>query len=162
VDILAHPPLGTPGPWPTALMDQLRAERVHMVPTLKLLRYELAKEQVPAPVAERIVQDSVKEFGRFAAAGGKVLFGTDVDYMTDMDPTEEYELMAQAGMSPMQILASLTTAPAARWNEQQRRGRIAPGMDADIVVLEADPAKDVKHFARVKCAVRGGQLIYSR
>jgi imidazolonepropionase-like amidohydrolase len=70
--------------------------------------------------------------------------------------------MAQAGMSAMQILASLTTAPAARWSEQQRRGRLSPGMDADLVVLEADPAKDVKHFAKVKCAVRGGQLIYSR
>jgi imidazolonepropionase-like amidohydrolase len=68
--------------------------------------------------------------------------------------------MAQAGMSPMQILASLTTTPAARWNETPRRGRIAPGMDADLVVLEADPSKDVKRFADVKCAVRGGKPIF--
>jgi imidazolonepropionase-like amidohydrolase len=162
VDILAHPPLGTPAPWPQALMDQVRSEGVTMIPTLKLLRYELAKEQVPAPVAERIVQDSVQEVGKFAAAGGKILFGTDVDYMTDTDPTEEYELMAQAGMSPMQILASLTTAPAARWNETQRRGRIAPGLDADLVVLEGDPMKDVKQFAAVKCALRGGKVIFAK
>lgn len=162
VDILAHPPLGTPGPWPPALMDELRAKGVHLVPTLKLLRHELAKEQVPPAVGEPIVQDSVREVGKFAAAGGKVLFGTDVDYMTDADPTEEYELMAQAGMGPMQILASLTTTPAERWNEAHRRGRIAPGLDADLVVLEADPAEDVRQFARVKCAVRGGQVIYTQ
>jgi imidazolonepropionase-like amidohydrolase len=161
VDILAHPPLGVPGPWPPALMDSLRAEGVHVIPTLKLLRYELAKEQVPSPVAQRIVQDNVSEFGRFAAAGGRVLFGTDVDYMTDSDPGEEYELMGRAGLSPMQILASLTTAPAQRWNEAQRRGRLVPGMEADIVVLKADPARSVRHFADVKCTLRGGRVIFA-
>jgi len=162
VDILAHPPLGVPAPWPKPLMDQLRAEGVSMIPTLKLLRHELAKEQVPKEVSERIVNESVQEFGKFVAAGGKVLFGTDVDYMTDVDPTEEYELMGRSGMSAMQILASLTTAPAARWNESSRRGRIAPGLDADLVVLEADPGKDVRRFAAVKCVVRGGKVIYAK
>ena len=162
VDILAHPPLGVPGPWPTELLDALRAAGVHMVPTLKLLKYELAKEQVPPAQAGPVLQDSVREFGRFAAAGGKVLFGTDVDYMEDSDPTEEYELLAQAGLRPMQILASLTTTPAERWNEASRRGRLMPGMDADIVVLDGDPAQSVRHFANVKCALRGGRVIFSR
>lgn len=162
VDILAHPPLGTPGPWPEVLMGQLREAGVFMVPTLKLLRHELAKEQVLQPVAERILADSVREFGKFAATGGQVLFGTDVDYMSDYDPSDEYVLMAQAGMSPMQILASLTTTPARRWNEAQRRGRLAAGMDADIVVLDGDPAVSVKHFAQVKCAIRGGVVIFAR
>lgn len=162
VDIPAHPPLGVAAPWPKPLLDRLRAQGVSLIPTLKLLRYELAKEQVPEEIAQRIVSDSVQEVGKFAAAGGQVLFGTDVDYMTDTDPTAEYELMAQAGMSAMQILASLTTAPAARWKESGRRGRIAPGLDADLVVLEADPAQDVRHFAAVKCVVRAGQLIYAK
>lgn len=162
VDVLAHPPLGVPGPWPTELLDALRAAGVHMVPTLKLLRYELAKEQVPPAQAGPVLQDSVREFGRFAAAGGKVLFGTDVDYMEDSDPTEEYELLAQAGLRPMQILASLTTTPAERWDEASRRGRLMPGMDADIVVLDGDPAQSVRHFANVKCALRGGRVIFSR
>jgi imidazolonepropionase-like amidohydrolase len=162
VDILAHPPLGTPGPWPQELLDQLIDAGVHMVPTLKLLRYELAKEKVPPDVAERVLQDTVREFGRFAAAGGRVLFGTDVDYMSDFDPTDEYELMSRAGMSPMQILSSLTTTPAKRWNEAQRRGRVAPGMEADIVVLAGDPGHAAKHFANVKCTVRSGSVVYSK
>jgi imidazolonepropionase-like amidohydrolase len=70
--------------------------------------------------------------------------------------------MGQAGMSAMQILASLTTAPAARWNESGRRGRIAPGLDADLVVLEADPGQDVRRFAAVKCVVRAGKVIYAK
>jgi imidazolonepropionase-like amidohydrolase len=79
--------------------------------------------------------------------------------MTDYDPTDEYRLMARA-LEPMQILASLTTAPAARWKEENRRGRLAEGLDADIVVLDADPAADAANFAKLRCTIRGGKLIY--
>jgi len=162
VDILTHPPLGAPVPWPEPLMKQVRDAGMSMIPTLKLFPYELNKERVPAEVADRLVNESVTEFGKFAALGGQVLFGTDVGYMTDYDPTLEYELMAKAGLTPMQILASLTTTPAARWKEQKLRGRIASGMEADIVVLDADPADSSRNFAAVRCAIRGGDIIYSR
>ena len=33
-------------------------------------------------------------------------------------------------------------------------------MDADFVVLDADPAADVKNFAKVRYTVRGGKVIY--
>jgi imidazolonepropionase-like amidohydrolase len=162
VDILAHPPLGAPVPWPEPLMQQVRDAGMSMIPTLKLFEFELAKEHVPASTAERLVNESVTGFGRFAAMGGQVLFGTDVGYMTDYDPAREYELMASAGLTPMQILASLTTTPAARWQEQNRRGRIAAGLDADIVVLDADPADAARNFAAVRCVIRGGEVIYTR
>jgi imidazolonepropionase-like amidohydrolase len=70
--------------------------------------------------------------------------------------------MARAGLTPMQILASLTTAPAARWNEGQLRGRVQAGQMADLVVLNGDPAEDVKHFADVKCTIRSGKPIFTR
>jgi len=162
VDILAHPPLGAPVPWPEPIMKQVRDAGMSMISTLKLLEFELAKEQVPAPTAARIVNESVTEFGKFAAAGGQVLFGTDVGYMTDYDPAREYELMANAGLTPMQILASLTTTPAARWKEQRRRGAIAAGLDADLVVLDADPADSPRNFAAVRCVIRRGEVIYTR
>ena len=162
VDILAHPPLGADAPWPELLMQEVRDANLWMIPTLKLLEYELAKQDVPAEIAERLLNDSVTEFGKFAAMGGHVLFGTDVGYMTDYDPAREYELLTSAGLTPMQILASLTTTPAARWNEQDRRGRIATGMDADIVVLEADPADSPRNFAAIRCTIRSGEVIYAK
>jgi imidazolonepropionase-like amidohydrolase len=162
VDLLAHPPLGSPVPWPEPLMKQVRDAGMSMVPTLKLLEFELAKEQVPAATTERLVNESVTEVGKFAAAGGQLVFGTDVGYMTDYDPVREYELLARAGLTPMQILASLTTTPAARWHEENRRGRIAPGLEADLVVLDADPADAARNFAAVRCVIRGGDVIYTR
>lgn len=161
VDILAHPPLGAPVPWPESLMKQVRDAGMSMIPTLKLLEFELAKEHVPAQTAQRLVNENARELGKFAALGGQVLFGTDVGYMTDYDPAREYELMTTAGLTPMQILASLTTTPAARWTELSRRGRIAAGLDADIVVLDADPADSPRNFAAVRCVIRGGKVIYA-
>jgi imidazolonepropionase-like amidohydrolase len=34
-------------------------------------------------------------------------------------------------------------------------------MDADIVVLDADPATDVRNFAKVAYTIRAGKIIYS-
>src|SRR6185436_12525072 len=85
----------------------------------------------------------------------------DVGYMTDYDTTDEFALMAGAGLDWRAILASLTTAPAERFDETLRRGRVASGLDADLVVLEADPSADVTAFANVRYTIRGGRIVYT-
>ena len=81
--------------------------------------------------------------------------------MHDYDPTDEYVLMAKAGMTPAQILESLTTAPAARW-QQKDHGKIEKGFAADLVMLAADPLEDVRNFANVRCVLRAGTPIYAK
>lgn len=163
VDLLAHTTIDPPkATWDQALIRDLVARKVGVTPTLKLWGYELAKTTLPENIRQRAIGDAVEEIRAFAAAGGQVLFGTDVGYMADYDPTEEYVLLARAGLTPMQVLASLTTAPAARWKESERRGRVAPGLDADLVVLNGDPAVDVRNFANVRCAFRAGQEIFAQ
>ena len=160
VDILVHTTLGERSPWGDDVLARMKAKRMSVIPTFKLWRYELKKENVPADVVEKLIASTQQELRAFSAAGGQVLFGTDVGYMHDYDPTEEYVYMSGAGLSAMGILASLTTSPAARWNESDLRGRVAAGMDADLVVLGGDPAEDVRNFANVRCVFRGGRLIY--
>jgi imidazolonepropionase-like amidohydrolase len=135
-------------------------QRAAVIPTFKLWYYELAKQNIPPDIAKKLVDATLDELRAFKAGGGRILFGTDVGYMHDYDPTDEYVLMAQAGLAPMEILASLTTAPANHWKESKTRGRVQPGMAADLVVLGGDPADDVKNFSNVRCVFRGGQLIY--
>ena len=161
VDILAHTTHGVETPWPDALLKRTISQGVSVIPTLQLMGYELKKENVPPAVTQRLVAASVEHVRSFAAAGGQILFGTDVGYMSDFDPTEEYRLLSKAGLSAMQILASLTTTPATRWKESDRRGRIAAKMEADLVVLDADPAADPTNFARVACSIRSGKVIYA-
>ena len=68
--------------------------------------------------------------------------------------------MARAGLDWRQLLASLTTAPAGRFGQGERKGRIAPGMEADLVLLGTDPAVDVVGFSDVQATILGGRVIY--
>lgn len=160
VDVVVHTTLGESAPWDAKLTGEMIAKEMSVIPTLKLWSYELAKQSVPQPVVDRLVAATLAELRAFADAGGQILFGTDVGYMHEFDPTDEYVLMAKAGLTPAQILASLTTAPAKRWKEDKRRGRVEPGFDADLVVLGGDPFDDVKNFSQVRCVFRAGEQIY--
>jgi imidazolonepropionase-like amidohydrolase len=80
--------------------------------------------------------------------------------MTDFDPTDEYVYMQKAGLSYAGILAALTTAPSARFGAGSRTGRLAPGLDADVVVLEGDPARDIRALGRVRATLRAGRVLY--
>ncbi len=148
VDVIAHA-LDDDRGWTLEHAKRMKENNMSMIPTLKLFS---------GPEYFKFI---LKEVGDFSAAGGQILFGTDVGYMPDYNPAQEYEFMSAAGLTWNQILASLTTEPAARFNESNQRGKIAPGMDADVVVLAQDPAKNVKAFADVRHTVRGGKLIFS-
>jgi imidazolonepropionase-like amidohydrolase len=159
-DVLVHTTIGGGKTvWDEVLVAKLVEQGIGVVPTLKLWRYELERAGVPADIVEQALGDAVAQLRAFSTAGGQVLFGTDIGYMSDYDPAGEYREMARA-LTPMQILASLTTAPAARWKEEDSRGRVAKGLDADLVVLDADPAEDAAHFAGVRCTIRAGQPVF--
>ena len=87
-----------------------------------------------------------------------MLFGTDVGAVDD-DPGPEYALMADAGMTPVQILTSLTTAPATRF-ASSGAGRVAVGLPADLVVLDGDPTADIRALTAVRFTLRGGRTVY--
>lgn len=148
------------GAWDEALLAEMKRRKVALIPTLKLWKHVGENLGRPAESVARFQDAGIAQLRAYAAFGGEILFGTDVGFMTDYDPTEEYLAMARAGMTFEQILKSLTTAPAGRFGMSRRTGRVVAGMDADIVVLANDPAKDVKAFSNVKYTLRKGRIIY--
>jgi imidazolonepropionase-like amidohydrolase len=159
VDVLAHT---TPmsGKWDDALIARMKEHHMAVTPTLQLWISEAKSAGDTDEEAMKFADAGVRELGDYARAGGQILFGTDVGYSSEYSPAKEYELMARGGQTPMQILASLTTAPAERFGEAGRRGRIAVGMDADLVVLNFDPAQDVSNLAKVCATYRAGRPIF--
>ena len=157
VDVLAHT---TPqsGPWNDSVLAAMTQARVALVPTLSLWRYELRNERIS--LADGFEETAIGQLRAWSRVGGVVLFGTDVGYMTAYDPTDEYVLMAKAGMTFPQILASLTTAPAERFGASRQAGQIAPGFAADLTVLRDDPAKDIRALTAVEYTVRNGKIIF--
>jgi imidazolonepropionase-like amidohydrolase len=156
VDVLAHT-TSVRGIWSEQMIAQMKRQHMSLVPTLQLWKYEAAKSGASPEEQLQFQSRAAKNLTAYANAGGQILFGTDVGYMTDYDPTEEYAAMSRAGLTPMQILAALTTAPAERFGESNKRGRIAKGMDADLVILESDPLEDATNFAKVRATYRAGR-----
>jgi imidazolonepropionase-like amidohydrolase len=157
VDVLVHTAPGMET-WSDSLVRRMVKAGVAVVPTLKLWRYEARSARLA--FSRPFVQAGVDQLRAFHRAGGTVLFGTDVGYVLDYDTAEEFALMAQAGLGFPEILASLTTNPASRFGYEKTAGRIAPGMEADLVVLDGDPARDIGALARVRYTVRQGRIIY--
>ncbi len=162
VDVLAHTfPASLDGsPWDRALPAMMKERGTALIPTLKLWPYELTRGGLPPDLIELVLGNGVAQTRAFAELGGQLLFGTDVGYMTDYDPTDEFVYLQRAGLAPAQILAMLTTAPAARFG--RATGRLAPGLAADIVVLDGDPAQDVRAFAKVRTTMRDGRVLHGR
>jgi imidazolonepropionase-like amidohydrolase len=133
-----------------------------LTPTLTLFDVEARKRNASPERIEQVMERAARQLKTFSQAGGQVLFGTDVGYIDQFDTAEEFTWMSRAGMNFQQILASLTTNPAKRFGYADHSGRIAQGMDGDLVVLFADPAKDATAFSKVHYTIRGGKVIYSK
>jgi imidazolonepropionase-like amidohydrolase len=158
VDVLAHTTPMT-GPWPADLTARILAHHMALIPTLTLFEVEAKKFGESEQELKGDLDAGVQQVSVYSKAGGQILFGTDVGYTDAYDTTEEYRLLGRA-LDWQQILQALTTAPAERFGYATHKGRLAPGMDADLVVLDGDPLKDVTAFARVRLTLRGGQVIY--
>jgi imidazolonepropionase-like amidohydrolase len=160
VDILAHT---TPSDelWSPSFAQRLVAAHMALTPTLTLWDEEAQKGNASPDFIEKGMSRAAEQLGAFSHAGGQVLFGTDVGYIQKFDTSEEFTWMSRAGMSYQEILASLTTNPAERFGYATHSGRIAKGLDADLVVLSADPAQNTSAFSKVRYTIRGGEVIYA-
>jgi imidazolonepropionase-like amidohydrolase len=155
-DIIGHT---TPhsGIWEDSLVATMKKHDVALTPTLTVWKYYMRHDRISTQ--QQITTTALHQLRSWLAADGTVLFGNDLGAV-EYDPTEEYMLMQQAGMSFRQVLASLTTAPAERFNESHRLGRIASGFQADLVVLNSDPSKNLRALTDVRYTIRDGKIIY--
>jgi imidazolonepropionase-like amidohydrolase len=156
VDVIAHTTPSS-GPWDETILAAMRERRVALTPTLTVWKYYMRHDRISTQ--EQIANTAIGQLRAWLASGGTVLFGNDLGAV-DYDPSEEYALMAEAGMSFRQILASLTTAPAGRFGEFKQRGQIAAGLQADLVVLKDDPSKNIRALTAVEYTLRAGKIVY--
>ncbi|MBV8631955.1 MAG: amidohydrolase family protein [Silvibacterium sp.] len=156
VDILAHTIPEWGFAFTTADLAQMKRQHTALIPTLTLWTTVVPDTQIQ----DQLVQAGVSELKAYFSEGGTVLFGTDVGFITKYDTSQEFEFMGRA-MGWGDVLASLTTNPSAYF-KAPTKGRVEKGMDADLVILDADPATDVRNLAKVAYTIRGGKVIYQK
>jgi len=160
VDVLAHTDPDA-GPWSPELVHRLLARHMALAPTLSLNRVITDQSQMSQAVRDRFIGAGKEQLRAFAAAGGQVLFGTDVGFLSEIDTDEEVGWMAAAGLDWRAILVSLTTAPAQRMKDTAR-GVVAVGAPADLVLVDGDPRADVQALTRIRGTWVAGKSVYSK
>ena len=95
-------------------------------------------------------------------AGVRIAMGTDsgpVGRFQGYFEHLELEHMVAAGLTPMQVIASATSDAARCLNVGDRLGTLRPGMEADFLVLGANPLDDIRNTRTLESAwVRGGRV----
>jgi imidazolonepropionase-like amidohydrolase len=97
---------------------------------------------------------------RFAQAGGLLIAGCDPTgngtTLAGYGDWRDVELLVQGGFSPLEAL-KIHSLNGAQWlSAQDHLGSIAPGKDADLVVLQGDPSRNVADIEKVEIVFKDG------
>ena len=92
-------------------------------------------------------------------AGLTIAMGTDAgNPLTLHGPSvyAEMEAMQAAGMTPMEVLVASTRSGALAMRRLDDFGTVEKGKRADLLVLAADPVRDIRNLRQLRYVVKGG------
>jgi cytosine/adenosine deaminase-related metal-dependent hydrolase len=99
---------------------------------------------------------------RLIERGGRIIAGSDtpfVNLMPGFSLHDELQLLVECGMRPSQALDAATRQAAEALGISHRVGTIQPGRAADLLVIEGDPAQDIRALARTRGVIAGGRWL---
>jgi hypothetical protein len=111
---------------------------------------------------------NVLEFNkRYVAAGGKIQAGTDTvaGGTPGLSMHHEMEMLAEAGLTPMQALKAATSWSAELLEGKNKArvnakiGSIRAGNFADLVVVSADPLSDISNTKKIERVMKNGRWV---
>lgn len=98
---------------------------------------------------------------RLPEAGIGIMAGTDAPLFSltpGFSLHEELGLLVHAGLTPMQAIEAATLEPAKFFGLEDQQGSIAKGMNADLVILNANPLVDIQNTKSIHAVMRDGHL----
>jgi imidazolonepropionase-like amidohydrolase len=130
---------------------------------------KLPKDELPGRVRQLLSSRAEPQRPAIAMAnlqkvwesGITVVMGTDAGNIGTLHGPSvfrEMGLMVESGLTPLQVLHTATTNGAKTLGMEKDLGAVAPGMLADLVILDADPLLDVGNTSRIYRVVKGGRI----
>ena len=101
----------------------------------------------------------------FDQTGVKMLAGSDcggsVWEVFGASLHQEFDLLAQAGVSPLKVLQMTTLNGAEFYNRQATAGSVEEGKEANLVLLDGNPVESVQNLHKINAVVRAGTFYSS-
>jgi imidazolonepropionase-like amidohydrolase len=123
---------------------------------------EFARLGYPEKILEKersIGRAQRENFQRAVRAGVKVAFGTDAGVYPHGWNGKQFRHMVEWGLTPQQAIVAATSSAAELLGWQDRVGRVAPGLYADLIAVRGDPLADVTELERVRFVMKGGVVV---
>jgi imidazolonepropionase-like amidohydrolase len=96
----------------------------------------------------------------FVKAGGLLLAGPDPTgnggVLPGFGDQREIELLVEAGFTPVEAIHIATENGASYLSRQDRIGTLAPGKQADLVLIKGDPSKNIDEIENVETVFKAG------
>jgi imidazolonepropionase-like amidohydrolase len=102
---------------------------------------------------------AVESVRKAHAAGVPLLFGSDVPVVPFDGTAQEFLLLASAGLTPAEVLATATTNAAKALGMEAQLGTVAVGKLADMVAFGTNPLSDLKVLASPVFVMQDGKVV---
>jgi len=97
---------------------------------------------------DSVLNSGLEAIGRAHEAGVKMAFGTDLLGGMHRHQNEQFRLLGKV-QPAIDAIRSATTTAARLLEREGQLGAVAPGADADMLVLSADPLEDISVLADI-------------
>jgi imidazolonepropionase-like amidohydrolase len=140
-----------------AVADRMARQGTFVVPTLSVIVERYGHE--PAVMARRAAH-----LRAMIAAGVVLVAGSDAG-TRDVPfgrPWREIQLLAAAGLTPLEAIQAATSRAAACLGIADRVGSVAPGKTADLIAVAGNPLEDLAALQAVKLVIKEGRVVHDR
>ena len=110
---------------------------------------------------KRLIRKYQELTGLLHKGGVRLLCGTDAPepYVPPgFSLHQELEMLVESGLTPAAALAAATINGAEALHQKEQLGTIEPGKLADLVILTADPTRDIRNTRKIQSVIRSGMV----
>ena len=143
------------------LRPPLQPRFLHALSAESAQSYLTARARIPAtsPMAALMRKEMDFEVA-FVRAGGLLLAGPDPTgnggVLPGFGDQREVELLVEAGFTPVEAIHIATENGAVYLGREDRIGTLAPGKQADLVLIKGDPSKNIADIEKVETVFKAG------
>ncbi|MGE5803318.1 MAG: amidohydrolase family protein, partial [Gemmatimonadota bacterium] len=128
------------------------------VPERAAFGWMLGMDSTRRSLFAAFARDARRVAVKLARAGVTIGTGTDI-WQIPTGVHMEMEELVRAGLSPLEAIRAATGGAAAILGAERDLGTIAVGKWADLVILDADPAADIRNTRRIWAVLQAGRVL---